>query len=302
MRYFRLSLYFLAISIAAISSGSASAQTRPIYVISDLHMGSGQTDDCYWNHLEDFRWPRAFDGFLRQISKDHPEGVDLVIAGDMFELWQHPTVSCAKLQNTECGCSIEEMKQIVRDVLKGHQSEFDALGRFLTSGENRLFVIPGNHDAAFMEDDIWTLVAQAVPEGREKVERVKSGTWFSADNRIVVEHGHQHNDLDVNNYPGWPQSVTKNCADGKRFFRPWGENFVQTLYNEKEEKLPLIDNLIPESLGIAIYSQYSSEKNTVIKDLARFAIYNLLQTSPYQKITLLDVSFAQLGVNFLKDY
>jgi len=289
--YMQAILCILAVMLAIAGRGPALAEQkmRPIYVISDLHMGVGRANGQDWHPLEDFRWPRAFDGFLRQISKDHPDGVDLVIAGDFFELWQHPTVSCAKSPDPECGCSIDEMKQIVRDVLAGHRSEFAAIGRFLAGGANRVFVMPGNHDAALMEDEIWVLVAQAVPEGRERFERVKSETWFSADNKVAIEHGHQ-NAFDANFFPDWPKSVTKNCADGKRFFRPWGENFVQALYNGVEAQFLLIDNLIPESLGTSIYYQYSKQKGKTVKEVARFVIFNLLQTSPYQKIAFLDVN------------
>jgi metallophosphoesterase superfamily enzyme len=270
----------------------AAQKMRSIYVISDLHMGVGKAKGGDWHRLEDFRWPLAFEGFLQEISKANPDGADLVIAGDFLELWQHPTVACTKLQDTECGCSIGEMKKIVGDVIAGHEPEFKAISRFLARGLNRVFVIPGNHDAALMEDEIWALVAMALPEGREGFQRVKSGTWFSADGKVAVEHGHQHT-FDANWLPDWPESVTKNCADGKRFFRPWGENFVQTIYNEKEEEIPLIDNLIPESVGISIYSQYSELKGKKIEDIARFAIFNLLQTSPYQKIAALDAKKEQ---------
>lgn len=72
---------------------------------------------------------------------------------------------------------------------------------------------------------------------------------------------------------------------------------MQTLFNEREEKIPLIDNLIPESLGASIYLQYSKERGTQIKDIVRFAVFNLLQTSPYQKITVLDVSKERTALN-----
>jgi|WetSurMetagenome_2_1015567.scaffolds.fasta_scaffold03736_7 UDP-2,3-diacylglucosamine pyrophosphatase LpxH len=296
----KVSLLYLCLLIiigSAAQGAPVSAQLRPIYIISDLHMGVGRTDGFSWNRLEDFRWPRAFDGFLTQISKDHPKGVDLIIAGDMLELWQHPTASCTKLRDTECGCSIEEMKRIVKDVLAGHKSEFEAIGLFLSRPENRMVIIPGNHDAALIEDEIWMLLVQAVPKGRERFVRIKSGTWSTDDNKVVVEHGHQQDALDVNTFPGWPDRITKNCADGVRFFRPWGENLVQTLFNEREEEIPLIDNLIPESFGTSIYLQYSKEKGTKYEDIARFVIFNLLQTSPYQKITALDVSKERTALN-----
>jgi|WetSurMetagenome_2_1015567.scaffolds.fasta_scaffold77818_1 metallophosphoesterase superfamily enzyme len=279
-----------------VDTALALEKGRPIYVISDLHMGVGKAKGSDWHRLEDFRWPRAFEGFLRQIIKDSPDGADLVIAGDFLELWQHPTVSCAKLQDEECGCSIGEMKKIVEHVIAGHEPEFREIGHFLAGTNNWVFVIPGNHDAALMEDEIWALVVQAVPEGRERFERVRLGTWFSKDGKVAVEHGHQHT-FDANWLPDWPASVTKNCSDGRRFFRPWGENFVQTIYNDKEEEIPLIDNLIPESVGISIYSQYSEMKGKKVEDIARFAIYNLLQTSPYQKIALLDVKKEQTALS-----
>lgn len=280
----------LALILLTLPAGTVSAQQilRPIYIISDLHMGAGKAGGWDWNRLEDFRWPRAFDGFLRAIGQSHPKGVDLVIAGDFLELWQHPTASCTRLRDTECGCSTEEMKQIVRDVVAGHQAEFEAIGRFLSNENNRIFVIPGNHDAALMEDEIWLLLAQAVPGGRERFIRVQSGTWFSEDNKVVVEHGHQHA-FDANYFPGWPGGVTKICGDGNRFFRTWGENFVQTLYNDVEAKLPLIDNLLPESRGVSIYYQHSKREGTSAADISRFVVFNMLQTSPYQKISAIDV-------------
>jgi UDP-2,3-diacylglucosamine pyrophosphatase LpxH len=275
------------LAIPMIGSALAENDMRPIYVISDLHMGVGKAGGD-WNVLEDFRWPRAFDGFLKQLSKDHPNGVNLVIAGDFLELWQHPTVACANLQDTDCGCSLEEMKQIVREVIAGHQSEFESLGRFLSNTRNRVILLPGNHDAALMEDEIWGLVVKAFPSGRERLSRVNSTTWLSEDGKIAIEHGHQFA-FDINRYPDWPDVITKVCNGDKRFFRTGGENFVQTLYNKKEAEIPLIDNLVPEAIGISIYSQYSDLKGKKVEDISRLFIFLLLETSLYQKMQFLEI-------------
>ena len=290
MNIYRLFPWLLAALIATPMNGVALADQdkRPIYVISDLHMGVGHTKGDNGYVLEDFRWPRAFDGFLRQISNEHPKGVDLVIAGDLLDLWQHPTVACAKLRDTECGCSMEEMKQIVKDVISGHQAEFNSLGRFLSGTQNRVIVIPGNHDVALMEEEIWQFVARAVPAGQERLMRVKSEAWFSSDGKICIEHGHQYT-FDVNRFPDWPNGITKACKGGKRFFRTGGENFVQSLFNDKEALIPLIDNLVPESMAISIYSQYSDLKGKKSEDIARLAIFVLLQTSFYQKLQWLKI-------------
>lgn len=58
--------------------------------ISDLHFGIGRKADGSWDPKEDFRWPRALEGFLERISEEGHERVDLVIAGDLLELWQPP--------------------------------------------------------------------------------------------------------------------------------------------------------------------------------------------------------------------
>jgi UDP-2,3-diacylglucosamine pyrophosphatase LpxH len=266
-KYIMLIFCLLAavLAVLGIKPALAVEEMRSIYVISDLHMGVGRTNGEDWHLLEDFRWPRAFDGFLTQIRKDNPGGVDLVIAGDFLELWQHPTVSCIKSSDYECGCSITEMQLIVKDVINAHKTEFDAIGNFLAEGKNRVFIIPGNHDAAIIEDEIWALLSQAVRKGNERFNLVKSGTWFSDDNKVAIEHGHQ-NAFDANFFPNWPESVTKNCDDVKRFFRPWGENFVQTLYNDVEKDFILIDNLIPESRGTSIYYQYTKQHDKTVEE------------------------------------
>ena len=274
--------------LAVFMNGPAFAEQamRPIYVISDLHMGVGKAGND-WHALEDFRWPRAFDGFLQYIKKLHPSGVDLVIAGDFLELWQHPTVACTKLHDTECGCSVNEMTQIVGDVIKGHRSEFASLETFLKENQNRVHLLPGNHDAALMKDEIWDLVAKAVKTGGERFVRVKSQTWLSPDKEIAIEHGHQFT-FDVNRFPDWPNGITKNCNDEKRFFRTEGERFVQTLYNEKEAGIPLIDNLVPESVGMSIYGQYSDLKGKKKEDISRLFTFILLETSWRQKMQWLE--------------
>jgi UDP-2,3-diacylglucosamine pyrophosphatase LpxH len=300
MRVYRFAILVLIIGMAVlsvnISALAAGQQLRPIYVISDLHMGVGKIDGKDWDLLEDFRWPRALDAFLAQIAKENKDGVDLVIAGDLLDLLQHPTIPCGKSKDPNCGCSIEEMKQITTDVLAGHKTEFVSIGVFLSSGLNRVFVMPGNHDAALMKDEIWALVARAVPQGRDRFIRVTSETWFSSDNKVAIEHGHQHR-FDINAFPEWPKSVTRKCADGERLFRPWGENFMEDLYNDVERKLVLIDNFVPDSRGISIYYRYTKQEGTTLEEIARFAIFNVLQTSWYQKLTLLDLKKERRGLS-----
>lgn len=261
----------------------------PMYVVSDLHLSVGRAGGSTWHPMEDFRWANALDGFLRRIAMDHPNGVQLVIAGDFLELWQHPTDACTKLRDTECGCAVDEMKRIVADVLAAHRGEFKSIGVFLANSNNRVLVIPGNHDAALTNDAIWSMLLEAVPQGRERFRRVNDGLLLSDDGRIAIEHGHQQH-FDVNSFPDWPRGVVKECGTEHRFFRPWGENFVQTLYNDVELHFPLIDNMVPDSEGAALYQRYSEQQGTTWADLVRFIEFNLLQSSFYQQIQALDLT------------
>jgi hypothetical protein len=102
---------------------------------------------------------------------------------------------------------------------------------------------------------------------------------------VVVAHGHQIG-LDANRFQSWP-AITRKCPhDGEDYLeRPWGEGFVEKLYNPVESNYPVIDNLIPESAGLALYSK----RQQVIEnaaDVVRFIMFNIFQTSLRQKIEL----------------
>ncbi|MRV76406.1 hypothetical protein GJ700_32315 [Duganella sp. FT92W] len=270
-----------------LSLSTSGPGPRPIFVISDLHLGVGKLNGR-WHPMEDFRWPKAFDGFLKQVSADNPKGAHLVIAGDFLELWQHPTVACAQLKDTECGCTVEEMQRIVDDVLTAHPDEFRSIEAFLVSPNNAVTIIPGNHDAALIDDVIWERISTKINKGRDRFTRASNGSFTSDDGKIIVEHGHQQA-FDVNSFPYWPGNVKLSCGTEVRYFRPWGENFVQSLYNDVEIKFPLVDNIVPDSAGAQIYKTYSEEIGTKWADMAKFIKFNLLQTSTYQKVQALNL-------------
>jgi UDP-2,3-diacylglucosamine pyrophosphatase LpxH len=252
-----------------------SPKGRAFVFISDLHMGLGKIGD-QWNPLEDFRWPNALVKFLDRISSDNHDRVTLVIAGDMLELWQHPSVTCAYDQNHPC--SVEQMDTISGMVVAAHQSDLQALGNFANRGENHLSIIPGNHDAALMLPNVWKPVSSALGAKDGKVDLVRSGVWATCEKKVLSEHGHQIG-ADLNNYVQWPIVTTDN---GVKMYTPWGEWFVQTLFNKTERKYPLIDNIIPQSDGLAYYM---GERGLIgsASDIAQVIVGNIFDTSLAQK-------------------
>jgi UDP-2,3-diacylglucosamine pyrophosphatase LpxH len=254
----------------------ASLKPRSIYIISDLHFGVGKDTGAHWDPHEDFRWPRALEGFLNEINNREPSGADLVIAGDLLELWQPPaSISCRNGGNR--GCSVDEVTRLTAYVTNQHKAELASLGAFASRGENHVFVVPGNHDAATLLPGVWEIVNR-VAGGR--LEFVPQGIWVSQDGQVVVEHGHQIG-ADVNGFPKWPE-VTLNDHGVTYLRSPWGERFVQRIFNDEEASYPIIDNLIPESAGARIrLADRGLWKSAA--DLARFIEFNALQTSWSQK-------------------
>jgi UDP-2,3-diacylglucosamine pyrophosphatase LpxH len=275
----------LALALIAEETGiqdavSAEQQSyRPIYVISDLHFGVGKTDDGEWDPHEDFRWPNALQGFLNEIRRRSADSADLVIAGDLLELWQPPrSIPCRNGGNR--GCSVAEVKRLVTWVADAHQKELASLSAFASAADNRLYVVPGNHDAAILVPEVWKILEARMGGANNHIVFVKEGIWSSPDGSIVIEHGHQIG-ADVNGFKEWPQ-VTVAKSGVTYLQSPWGERFVQRLFNEEEAHYPIIDNLIPESAGARMrLSDRGLWKS--VQDVARFLEFNLVETTWGQK-------------------
>ena len=248
--------------------------------VSDLHFGVGRKADGAWHPTEDFRWPKALAGFLSEISRRGNDRTDLIIVGDMLEMWQPPAhIRCAGV-SADLGCTIDEMAQLTALISEQHKVPLEALRDFAAKGDNRLHIIPGNHDSTLRYERVWRPIGDRLNAASGRVNLVLEGLWSSPDRVIVAEHGHQIG-LDVNRYETWPR-VVKNVDKVDYVIRPWGELFVQKLFNEQEETYPIIDNLSPESAG-ARYRAADRGLWGSASDIARLVMFNLMETSPKQK-------------------
>ena len=260
-----------------------SNEARTLVIISDLHVGLGKIDG-EWHPYEDFRWPGALNGFLNRISEMGKHHVDLIIAGDFLELWQAPPEVTCKGGGPNFGCSVNEMVRIITRVVTAHSGRsngvpraIDALAAFSQRGENRLHILPGNHDSALLLPKVWSVVAKAlnVEEGRVRlVGKLDAGVWSSSDGRVVVEHGQQMG-ADLNRYDDWPKVLSEKKG---LMVRVEGELNVQKLFNEVERDYPIIDNLSPEVMG----AWYRAQDRGVwgsIADLAKLTFFLLFETS-----------------------
>ena len=224
-----------------------SGEQRKIVLISDLHLGLGRNADGRWNPMEDFRWTAALKGFLAEISRWGNDAVDLVVVGDFLELWQPPDGMECPGVSLEIGCSVDFMTRLASLVVRAHAADLALVRDFSMRGENRLHVIPGNHDSSLLVASVWQPLADALDGASGRIDFVSSGTWSSRDGRIVAEHGHQIG-LDANRYSSWP-AILREVNGTAYLERPWGERFVQVLFNQAEKEYEIIDNLAPETVG-----------------------------------------------------
>ena len=240
-----------------------AASKRTVVVISDTHFGVGHRNG-EWHPWEDFRWQTEFARFLAFIGANG--STDLVLNGDTFELWQSLS-PCASV-DAEIGCSQDEAVQRIKSVLAEHNDEIRALQAFASRGSNRIYVVPGNHDAAIL-----------FPAVRAEVERKlganvvrADGEWRSQDHRILAVHGHQFDE--ANRFPNWPKPFTR---DGEHLQRPWGEYFVQQFFNDVEERYPIVDNITREADGM-LYGLMADGMKTLPSGL-RFGRFIVFESS-----------------------
>lgn len=238
----------LAVLVLCAASAVAVAEERAVAVISDLHLGVGQScrgSQCAWDNYEDFRWAADFAAFLDAIDGDGRSSVDLILNGDTFELWQSHDGACVELADKNLGCTEQEALSRMRQAIAQHGPELDALVRFARRGANRVWLVPGNHDAVLLFPGVAQLLSGRFAEPR--IQLLPQGYWMSADGKIVAEHGHLIG-KDANRFDSWPHPFI-SARGQSHLQRSWGEQFVVRFYNPWEDKYPIIDNISEEFAG-----------------------------------------------------
>jgi UDP-2,3-diacylglucosamine pyrophosphatase LpxH len=274
----------LVLVVLALCAGAAQAASdRHLVFVSDLHVGAGRLHDGRWNPIEDFRWQDDFDHFLQMVSERSGKKADLILAGDVFELWQSPTMSCSadidhpgcKITDcndadTEIGCSEKQALARLATVLAQHPLFIASLKRFASDGDNRVVLIPGNHDGALTFPALQAELLRRFAPARVSI--AAAGYWLSPDGAVYSDHGHQFDD--VNRFENWPKPFVKQ--GGQRYIvKPWGENMVQRFYNQYEAVFPIVDNLSDEKAGVryAVHQAGFPDSQAAVRRFLRFFLY-----------------------------
>ena len=233
-------------------------------------MGSGKTDlilngDTFelWQAYENIECERKKDPTL--VCSNEPASASKPAYCDPFD----PEAFCSdppapKAKNIDCdyenpnmGCSEQDALKRVTRVLEQHSEEIALLRDFAKEGENKLILVPGNHDAALLFEKVGEKVRQSIglPDDKaDHFEILRDAYWVSPDKRIYAEHGHQIGE-DVNRFCknglcDWPNYPFIEVKETKYIQKTWGERGVEKFYNWYESEYPVIDNISKEGTGI----------------------------------------------------
>lgn len=234
-----------------------------LVVISDLHMGSGSIDDF------ELEIEKHFIAFLEDWRANN-DGTELVINGDLLDFVQAQPYRGRELRaESKDGiplCFTEEQSlQKLHAIYDEHKVSFRAMGSFLAHRpENRLVLLPGNHDADFY----WPAVQQ-------QFKKFVCGDDESASQRLIywldsvyqpstfpgvwIEHGHQHdpvNSFFIDDEPCWSADnnpIRLDRTGTKRLYECIGTRFMIQFINGLDEKYPYVDNIKPFSRFLQLF-------------------------------------------------
>lgn len=228
-----------------------------LYVISDLHIGAGELDDC------DAGCEAALVEFIGWLS-GQPDA-ELVLNGDSFDFvqadpWDLPGMCGHSADGLPLAHTRSHALSKARAIMKAHGRVFDALGHFLRHEGTGLTLMPGNHDADLFWPDVRAemqarIVAARGSSGalpRWHLERVyrparAPGLW--------IEHGHQYDPnnrfFGEGNQPEtecWSERrppVFTDTSGEERLFECIGTRFLARYLNALDRRYPFVDNIKP---------------------------------------------------------
>jgi len=249
-------------------------------IISDLHLGAGGFDQG--NLLEDFCSDDAFVRFLAQlVAESQQQGLEmeLIVAGDMFEFLQVPSLTPLEYDSTVpypvelyASTSEADSSRKMGLIVAGHPRFFGALRRFLQASHPRrtLTIIKGNHDVNLHWPAVQDGVRMAIGATGARECCVSFEERRISREGIYVEHGHQYSER-VNRFPDFEEPHDPDAPE--QLYLPIGSRFVFTLFNDLERQLYWVDGIKP--LTALIWYAFALDARLALR-----ALWTLLRRAP----------------------
>ena len=247
---------------------------RLVAVIGDLHLGLGRDEAGEWRSDEDFRWADELALFLDALHGEGGGATDLVLNGDTFDLTRPADAGCTH-DDPALGCTEQEALDRLDRVLAAHRDVVDSLSAFAASGGNRLFLVPGEHDAALLFPAVRRRAEETLGGPGGRVEVAAAGYWQSDDGQVHVEHGHQIG-WRVDRFEDWPEPFVER-AGRQHLARPEPARAVDHFFDELEARYPVIDNFADEGAGLThgLAAEGTSDLGPEAAALLRYVLFRM---------------------------
>ncbi|HMF57416.1 MAG TPA: metallophosphoesterase [Pyrinomonadaceae bacterium] len=243
-------------------------------VISDLHVGAGELDDC------DEELQNCLVSFLDQLSSDEDK-IELVVNGDFLDFvqarpWQDAGLESVSNTNVPLCFTEDQSVEKLESIVNAHAPIFAALGRFLAAKpDNKLIIMPGNHDVDFFWPRVRSIFMDKVCEQDESaparlhfyLERVYRPPSCP---QIWVEHGNNYDPIncfkvkELDPTGGyylepklyWSESnppIFKDANGAERLYECIGTRLLIKYMNQLDADYPFVDNVKPFSRFVRIF-------------------------------------------------
>ncbi|MGI6376104.1 MAG: hypothetical protein ACOX3S_08855 [Anaerolineae bacterium] len=222
-------------------------------VLSDLHLGAGPHDGHNW--LEDFDQDDHFAALLGRLvdeSDANGQGLELVLAGDTFDLLQVPALpldeyapDVTQPANVYLASSAVASRLKMGLVIAGHPTWFSALRRFISDRApvRRVSFIKGNHDVNLH----WVGVQDAIRQALDATAGRRAACVRFLERRLLrdgvyIEHGNQYLER-VNCFPDFTEPHDPDNPE--ELYLPAGSRFVCRFFNRLERRHYWLDGAKP---------------------------------------------------------
>jgi UDP-2,3-diacylglucosamine pyrophosphatase LpxH len=236
-----------------------------LVVVSDLHIAAGKLDQF------DAALELAFVAFLIELG-ERQRAIELVINGDFLDFvlaapWHGPELRSISENGVALCFSEAQSRTKLSNITDAHPNVFAALARFLeANNENRVVLLPGNHDA----DLFWPAVRQAilvkVQEGAGspvtgRMEFILSRVYRPlAAPELWIEHGHQYDDCNkfyLESRERWDEGDLRPVLLDKkgepRLIECIGTRFLLQYLNNISASYPFVSNIKPFSKLLKLF-------------------------------------------------
>lgn len=227
-----------------------------IVVVSDLHIASGPLDDC------DAELQNHFESFIESLCQAQTD-VELVLNGDFLDFVQAEPWSGSDLESVSDDniplCFTEEQSLAkLESIHSAHGAVFTALRAFLQARpNNRITVLPGNHDADFYWEGVRRRFAELVGPANVFLDEVYRPPSCPS---IWIEHGHQSDPVNCFHWANkslWRSDMPPIFRDRTgtlRLYECVGTRLMIRFLNYLDQEYPFVDNVKPFSRFVNLFA------------------------------------------------